>query len=131
MNTTSTRRTTALKTITKIAVLSAVATVLMLFEFPLWFAPPFYRIDLGDVAVLIGGFALGPLAGACIVFLKVLLNLLIDGTITGGVGEFANFVIGCSFVLPAALVYWKRRTISNEAEILGELLEMAESHSHG
>ena len=101
-----------IKIITKIAVLSAIATVLMLIEFPLWFAPEFYKLDLSEIVVLIGAFALGPLAGACIELIKVALNLLINGTITGGVGELANFIIGCSFVLPAALIYRSRKKIS-------------------
>ncbi|MGI6577762.1 MAG: ECF transporter S component [Eubacteriales bacterium] len=111
--TTQTTRNSTLKTIVKIALLAAVATVLMLIEFPLWFAPPFYKIDLSEVAVLIGGFALGPIAGACIELIKVLLNFLIDGTITGGVGEFANFVVGCSLVVPAAIIYRYRRSFKS------------------
>ena len=31
---------------TKVGLLAALAGVLMLFEFPLWFAPPFYQLDL-------------------------------------------------------------------------------------
>ena len=36
--------------ITKIALLSALAGVLMLFETPLWFAPSFYKLDLSELA---------------------------------------------------------------------------------
>jgi len=107
------KRDTTLKTITKIAILSAVASVLMLFEVPLWFAPEFYKIDLSEVAVLIGGFALGPLAGACIELIKVLLNLLLNGTITGEIGELANFLIGCSFILPASVIYRHRKSLAS------------------
>jgi riboflavin transporter FmnP len=120
-NTLQTNRQTArkatIKTITKIALLAAVATLLMIFEFPLWFAPPFYKIDLSEVSVLIGAFALGPIAGVCIEFVKVLLNLLFDGTVTGGIGELANFIVGCSFVLPAAVIYRYRRSF--KAAVLG------------
>ena len=41
-----------------IAMLGAVAMILQLFEFPLWFAPSFYEIDLSEVPVIIGSFAL-------------------------------------------------------------------------
>ncbi len=108
-----TTRKTALKTITKIAIISAVATVLMLFEVPLWFAPEFYKIDLSEVAVLIGAFALGPIAGACIELIKVLLNFLLNGTITGGIGELANFIIGCAFILPASAIYRSNKKLSS------------------
>ncbi len=97
--------------IAKVAILSAMATILMLFEFPLPFvAPTFYELDFSEVPVLIGGFALGPLAGATIEALKILLNLVINGTITGGVGELSNFVLGVVFVLPAAMIYKQNKT---------------------
>lgn len=90
---------------TKIGLLSAMAAVLMYFDFPLWFAPPFYKIDLSDLCALIGAFAIGPLAGALVEGIKNLLILLFKGSATLGIGELSNFVIGCSFVLPAALIY--------------------------
>lgn len=101
----------AAKYAAKIGILTALATVLMLFEFPLAFvAPPFYEIDLSDTVILIGGFALGPLAAVIIELLKVLLNLLINGTMTGGVGELGNFLIGCSLTVPAAFIYKYKKT---------------------
>ncbi len=102
-----------LKYIVKIGILSAVAAVLMLFELPLWFAPPFYKLDFSEIPILIGSFALGPAAGVIIELLKNLLNLLMDGTTTAFVGEFANFVTGCAFILPAALVYKYRRSLKS------------------
>ena len=38
-------------------------------------------------------------------FIKILLNLITDGTTTAFVGEFANFVVGCSFIIPASAIY--------------------------
>ncbi len=96
-----------------VAMLAAVAVVLMLFEFPLPFLPPFYKIDASELPVIIGAFAMGPLAGMAIEFLKILLNLLIDGTTTAFVGEFANFLIGCSYVVPASMVYYYRKSKKN------------------
>ena len=96
-----------------IAMLAAVAVVLMLFEFPLPFLPPFYKIDASELPVIIGAFAMGPWAGALIELIKILLNLLLDGTTTACVGEFANFLIGCSYVVPASLVYYYRKNRKN------------------
>lgn len=100
-----------LKYIAKIAVLSAVAAILMLFEIPLWFAPSFYELDFSELPILIGGFALGPVAAVLMELIKNLLNLLMNGTSTAFVGEFANFVTGCAFVLPAALIYKYKKTL--------------------
>lgn len=115
----STGKKMALSTLTKIALLAAVAGVLMLFEAPLWFAPSFYKLDLSELAVMVGALSMGPAAGAMIELIKILLNFVLNGTITGGVGEFANFLIGCSFVVPAAWIYRRQRNIK------GMLLGMA------
>ena len=98
------------KEIAKIGMLSAIAVILMLFEIPLWFAPGFYKIDLSEVPVLIGTFAMGPLAGIFIEIIKILLNFLINGTVTAGIGELANLLIGCAIIIPSGLVYKKIRT---------------------
>ena len=102
-----------------IAMLAAVAVILMLFEFPLPFLPPFYKIDASELPVIIGAFAMGPWAGVLIELIKILLNLLLDGTTTAFVGEFANFLIGCSYVVPASLVYYYRKSKKNAIVGLG------------
>lgn len=88
------------------AMLGAVAAVLFFFEFPVPFlAPSFYEIDFSEVPVMIGAFCLGPVGGVVIELVKILLKLVIKNTSTAFVGDFANFVIGCSFVVPASIVY--------------------------
>ncbi|MDD4689620.1 MAG: ECF transporter S component [Eubacteriales bacterium] len=99
------------RTIVKCGMLSAIATALMLFEFPLPFiAPTFYELDFSEVPVLLGAFSMGPLAGVIIEGIKVLLNLLINGTVTAGIGELANFIMGALFVFPAGLIYKYSKT---------------------
>ena len=95
----------------QIAMLGAIATVLMLFEFPMPFlAPSFYEFDFSELPVLIGGFAMGPIAGILIEALKIVLHLLIKGTHTAFVGELGNFLIGCGMVIPASLVYQRMKS---------------------
>lgn len=84
---------------------AAIAAVLMYFEIPLPFAPVFYKLDFSEVPVLIGTFCFGPVAGAVIEALKILLKFVIKGTSTAGVGELANFAVGCALVVPAGIVY--------------------------
>lgn len=102
-----TKNKTKVRMMAQIGMLSAIAVVLMLFEIPLPFAPSFYEIDFSEVPVLVGCFAMGPLAGAAIEFVKIILNLAINGTMTAGVGEAANVLIGCAFVIPAGIIYKK------------------------
>ncbi len=98
------------KEIAYIAMFSAIGGVLMVIDFPLFFAPSFYKIDLSELPALICGFSLGPTAGVVCELIKVLIKLLLKGTTTAFVGDFSNFVIGCSMVLPAAIVYRKLHT---------------------
>ena len=120
MKTTATAHSTAtmnssnIRTIVSVGMLAAIAVVLMLFEFPLPFiAPSFYELDLSEVPILIGAFALGPVAGVMAELVKILLNLAISGTDTAFVGEFANFVMGCAFVVPASLIYQAKKSRKN------------------
>lgn len=100
------------RTLVQIGMLSALAIILMQFEIPLPFAPAFYQIDFSEVPVLIGCFSMGPFAGVLIELIKVILNVAIKGTMTMGIGDAANFLIGCAFCVPAALIYQKKRTKS-------------------
>ena len=91
--------------------LGAIGAVLMLFEFPLPFiAPSFYGLDLSEIPVLVGAFAMGPVAGGIIEAVKILVKLVLKPTSTGFVGEFANFCIGCALVLPAGIIYKMKKT---------------------
>lgn len=96
--------------VVQIGMLSAIAIILMQFEVPLPFAPPFYKIDFSEIPVLIGCFVMGPLAGAIVELIKVILNVVISGTTTGGVGDIANFLIGCTMCVPAGMIYKKYHT---------------------
>lgn len=105
----------------KISLLSAIAVMLMYFDFPIPFLPfPWLKIDLSDIPALIGGFAFGPIAGVVIELLKNLLILIVKGTGTYFVGEMANFIIGASLVFPAAWIYHKNK--SKKTAFLGMLV---------
>lgn len=93
-----------------IGMFSAIAMILMLFEFPLPFAPSFYELDFSELPILIGTFAFGPAAGVMMEFVKILLKLFVKGTSTAFVGDLANFAVGCSFIIPASVVYAFRKT---------------------
>ena len=102
------------KNLVLMAMFSALATVLMLLEFPIPFiAPPFYEIDLSEIPVLIGSFIMGPVAGVIMEVVKILLKLLVKGTSTAYVGDFANFFIGCCFVVPASIIYRHKKSKKN------------------
>lgn len=111
-------RLSSAKYLCTVSMCAALAAIAMLFEFPLPFlAPHFYQIDLSELPLMICGFYLGPTAGVLGELIKILLNLLIDGTETAYVGEFANFAVGCSLVVPAAMVYHVKK--NRRSAILG------------
>ncbi len=105
------------------AMCTAISSLLMLIELPVFFAPGFYKFDLSELPVLFCGFYLGPVAGVVCEFLKVVVKLLLKGTTTAFVGDFANFAVGCSMILPATIIYHCKKTKS--AAILGLMLGTA------
>ena len=111
---------TRTRTIAQVAMLGAVAGVLMNFEFPLPFlAPAFYQLDFSEIPVLVGTFAMGPVAGILIELVKILVHLVTKGTITAGVGDIANFLMGCAFVVPAGLIYRFHYVKSRKHAVMG------------
>lgn len=104
------------------AMLSAVAFALMFFEFSIPFlVPSFIQMDLSELPALIGAFAMGPWYGVIICLIKNLIHLLI--TTTGGVGELSNFILGAAFVLPAGLIYQRKKTKKNA--VIGSVFGVA------
>lgn len=107
----ATRKVSSARYVSIVGICSALAAVLHLLDFPLLFlAPDFYKLDFSEVPVLLCGFYLGPTATVACEGVKILLKLLLKGTSTAFVGDFANFVVGCSLVLPATILYHIRKT---------------------
>ncbi|OOM76867.1 riboflavin transporter RibU [Clostridium puniceum] len=104
----------------KISLLSALALILMYIDFPIIPLFPWLKIDLSDVPALMAAFGFGPLAGVLIELIKNIVIVLIKGTQTGLIGEVANFLVGVSLILPAGLVYHKKK--SKKTAILGMIL---------
>ena len=99
------------KNVALMGMFGALAGVLMIFEIPLPFiAPSFYGLDFSEVPILVGTFALGPVAGVIMELLKIMIKLVLKPTSTAFVGEFANFVIGCSLIVPAGIIYRLKKT---------------------
>lgn len=96
--------------IAMIGMFSAISAILMLFEIPMPFAPGFYKLDFSELPALVAAFAFGPAAGVMIEFCKIVLKLLMKSTSTAFVGELANFAVGCSFILPASIIYLFRKS---------------------
>ena len=112
------RKVSPARRVSIIGICSAIAMVLHVLDFPLLFiAPGFYKLDFSELPVLLCGFYLGPAATVACEGIKILLKLLIKGTSTAFVGDLANFVVGCSFVLPATIWYHAHK--SRHSAIIG------------
>ena len=107
-----------------VGICSAIAAVLHMLDFPLLFlAPEFYKLDFSELPVMLCGFYLGPAAAVTCEGIKILLKLLLKGTSTAFVGDFANFCVGCSLVLPAVIVYHLKK--SRKSAIIGLIVGTA------
>ena len=95
--------------ISVIAIMSALSIILMMLEFSVPLVPNFLKLDVSDFPALLTSFAISPIAGVAVCFLKNVLHLF--ATSTGGVGELANFLISAALVLPAGWIYRRIRTL--------------------
>jgi len=99
------------KALVSIAMLSSIAYVLMLVNFPIPPFPNFLKIDFSDLPALIGALIFGPVAGILVELLKNVLDYFMTGSETGvPVGHLANFIAGLLFILPTYYIYSKMKT---------------------
>lgn len=108
------------KEIALIGILGGMAGILMMFRTPLPFMPPFMDFDLASLPELIGGFALGPVAGIAIVLVKILVKLALVGTNSMFTGEISNIILSLSYILPAIWIYDRHK--SKESAMKGMLI---------
>lgn len=101
------------------AILAAMSTALMFLEFPIpALIPGFIKMDFSELPALIASFSMGPLCGVAVCLVKNMVHL--PFTMSGGVGELANFILSSSFVLAAGLIYKHKKT--RAGAFLGSLL---------
>lgn len=101
----------SVRNIAKIALLSALAYVLLLIEFPIFASAPHLRLNISDMPALIGAFLYGPIAGVVITLVKLVLFFFTGTSSAPGVGELANLIVGVSFVVPAGLIYMLNKNL--------------------
>ena len=83
---------TKAKKITCTAVFAAIAIIMMYFEFPIPFMPPFLKVDLSGAVVLVGAFILGIAPAITMIGIKDLI-------------QAADFLMLSTLVIIAVLVY--------------------------
>ena len=89
--------------------LASVGFMFQIFEFPVpGVLPAYLKMDISDFSELLGSFAMGPVAGVCIVVLRNLMHVSLSQT--AGIGEVSNGLAGLTFAIPAGLIYKYNRT---------------------
>lgn len=104
------RQRSKVRQIAFVGLMGAVSAVLMLLRFPIPFLPPFLSFDLSGLMEIMGGFMFGPAAAFGIIVVKILLQLVMQGSFSFGTGEVQNLILSCTYVLPALLVYQRSKT---------------------
>ena len=108
--TTMARSTRRVRNMTVTAMLSAVAAVLMFFDFSLpMFIPGFVKMDISELPALLAAFSMGPVSGVVVCLVKNILAAIFHGS-TGGIGEVCNFLLGAVFVGSAGVIYKYKKT---------------------
>ncbi len=101
------------KFVTRVAIFGAISTILYvvpIFQFSVPFIPSFLEFHFDEIPAFIASFAYGPLTGFFIILVKTIIKLPMTSTLC--VGELADFIYSVVFIIPAALIYQKRRKFS-------------------
>lgn len=98
------------RTLCFVGLFGALSAILMMFKIPLFFAPAFMKLDFAELPCILGGFMFGPIAGVAIVLVKLVLNILLNGSDSMYVGEISNLILSSTYVLTASLLYRGHKT---------------------
>lgn len=79
---------------------------------PLLPAAAWLKYDPKDVILVIGGLLLGPVPALCVTLVTSLLEMLTFSE-TGWIGLVMNVVQSAAFILPASVLYSRRRTLTS------------------
>ena len=100
------------KKITTLAMLAAMAYIVMAFiRIPIMPAAPFLEYDPKDIFFVIAGFLFGPLESLVIIVLVCLIEMVTVST-SGPIGLLMNVIASVCFVIPAALIYKKKKSLT-------------------
>lgn len=89
--------------------LSAILYIVPFLKFPLPFFPSFLEFHFDEIPVFIAGFAYGPFSAFAVLVVKTIIKLPFTSTLT--VGEWADLIYSSAFIIPAAIIYQRRRDI--------------------
>lgn len=98
------------RTVTTLAMLSAIAYVVMLLSKLLPSVNGFLDFDFKDVIICIGGFTFGPVAAAAVSIVVAFVEMVTISH-TGPIGFVMNVLATCSFCCTASFVYKRRHTM--------------------
>ncbi len=98
------------KQIALVGILGALSFIIMLVEIPFPVAA-WLKFDVADVIALFGGLTGGYLISILIIIVKIVLNLLLHGSQTSGIGEFASLIASLTYILPIMFIYRKKQNI--------------------
>ena len=103
------------KRLALMGVFVALAFVVSLLSFPIFPGTPvsFLELDFGNVFILLISFLLGPVEGVIVCILKESIRILAGST--GGVGELANMLTTCAYILLPSILYQYRKGLKSVA----------------
>ena len=94
------------KQLVTMALMCAIGAIFMFVQIPLLPAAPFLTYDPSLVPAMVCGFAYGAGPGVAVAAMAIVIHALMTGD---WVGALMNVVATVGFVLPAALLYARRR----------------------
>ena len=95
------------KQLVTMALMCAIGVLLSFIEFPLLPGVTWLKFDASNMPAMVSGFAFGPGAGVAVGILTAIIHGLLMADFTGAL---MNVLTVTCFVLPAAIIYKKKRT---------------------
>lgn len=114
----------SIREITLVGIMSAFSVLLYYFaKFNLPFFPPWLDIQVSELPALITGFAYGPYAGSLVILVRFLIKL--PASMTAGVGEVGDLILGLILVLISSIYYHHKKSLKNA--LIGTIIALITS----
>ena len=106
------RRVNPVKFISVTGIFAALSVLLYVVipDFGLGFTPFWLKVHLDEIPMFLAGYMYGPVSAIMINLIKTLIKLPISTTAC--VGEIGDFIFSLVFVLPAVILYERKRKLS-------------------
>lgn len=106
---------TRVEFLTRVGILTAIATVMYLFLPEIPIMASHLKLDISDLPAMVAALTTGPVAGVAVIIIKNIFHLLKSTSM--GIGEIVNILVGCTMIFTLCGTYYLVRKLRKSEKV--------------